>query len=185
MAIIVEDGTGTNPDANSYNTLQEFKDYFATIGVDISNLTDPQIEAGLIDAATNYLEYCYVYKGVISHPDIPQPLLWPRAGLCDRRKLEIPDTTIPTEVKKAQLELARSAALSLAEQERFAFSDEPEATGAVKSSKLDVLSESYYGPGSEIQTTISASVQSYVAKLLQPYLGRGASPFQINNFAVV
>ena len=105
--------------------------------------------------------------------------------LCDRRGLEVPDTTIPVEIKKAQMELARSAALSLAEQGRFAFSDEPEATGAVKSSKLDVLSESYYGPGTAIQTTISASVQDYVSKLLRPYLARGASPFQINNFAVV
>lgn len=183
MAIIIEDGTGVLG-ANSYNTEAQFRAYFLDINIDVTSLTTTEIEGGLIDAATNMLEYCFTYKGDITYPLTPQPLLWPRTGLCDRRKLEVGASTIPIELLKAQNELARSAALAIVAAGRMAFSDTPDNTGAIKKSKLDVLSEEYYAPGTALQVTVSRTVRDYVAKLLRPYT-RGGSNFQISNVAVV
>jgi len=180
MPLVIEDGTGVLG-ANSYNTEAQFLAYFAEIGVDVTALTTAQIESGLIDAATNMLEYCFTYKGEISYPLTPQPLLWPRTGLCDRRGLDVASDSLPVELLKAQNELARSIAVFSG---RMAFSDTPDNTGAVKKSKLDVMEEEYFGPGTSLQLTISQTVRDYVGKLLAPYI-RGGSNFQVTNVAVV
>ncbi len=101
MPLVIEDGTGVLG-ANSYNTEAEFRAYFLEINVDVTALTTTEVEGGLIDAATNMLEYCFKYKGEITYPLTPQPLLWPRTGLCDRRKLAVDGSTIPVELLKAQ-----------------------------------------------------------------------------------
>ena len=181
--LVIEDGTGVI-DANSYMTVQDFKDYFDCIGADVSGITDDQITAGLIDAGSNLLEYCYSYKGEISFPETPQALSFPREGLKDRNGCEIEKTQIPGEVIKAQAELARSSALAIIAGGRIAFSDQPVNTGAVKKNKLDVMEQEYYGPGTEVQTTVSKTVDDFVRKLLEPFLDGGSNPFQLKNVAV-
>lgn len=54
MAFIVEDGTGVL-NANSYATVQGFKDYFGDRGTDVSAITDPTIQTLLVQA-TDYIE---------------------------------------------------------------------------------------------------------------------------------
>lgn len=174
--IVLEDGSGVAT-ANSYQTVQDFKDYFDCIGVEY-DATDAEITTSLI-AAAKLLEYCYTYYGEISFPDTPQALLWPRTGLCDRRGLVIAANTIPVEIKEAQNELARSNL-----QARLAFSDNPTNQGAVKRNKLDVLEQEFFSPGSEVDVTVSKTVMDYVRKILQPYI-RGGGQFQGANVAVV
>lgn len=54
MAFIVEDGTGVKS-ANSYATVQEFKDYFADRPEDVSAILDATIQTLLV-AATDYID---------------------------------------------------------------------------------------------------------------------------------
>lgn len=181
LSLTIEDGTGSDPNANSYATEQEFNDHFACVGIDVSSFTSAQIIAGLISAATQIMEYCYEYKGKITHTESPlQPLLWPREGLCDRRGVEITKTSIPKDIKTAQIELARQAIL----QPNFLYSDSPVNTGAIKREKLDVLEQEYYGPGTEVMLTITQNASQWVRKILSHYT-TGSSPFQVNNRAVV
>lgn len=175
--IIVEDGSGV-AGANSYQTLTECKDYFDCIGVDISTINDNQLTAGLITAASDLLEYCYEYKGQITHTDPVQPLQWPRTGLTDRKCQKVASNSIPDEIKKAQCELARSNAIA-----RLAFSDNPTNQGAVKKNRLDVMEQQFHAAGTEVQTTAFQTVGQYVHKLLQPYIN-GSSRYQIQNQAV-
>lgn len=182
LVLVIEDGSGADPDANSYATEAEFDDHFTCIGVDISGLTSDQKIAGLIGAATQVMEFCYEYKGSITHTESPtQPLLWPRTGLCDRRGLEIDGSSIPDDIKTAQIELARQFAI----QSNYIYSDEATNTGAVKKEKLDVLEQQFYGPGTEILNTVVQNANQWVRKILAPYLASGNNPFQINNKAVV
>ena len=54
--VIVEDGSIV-PSANSYNDLQDYKDYFANLNIDVTTQDDDDIEGALIDIGSNYLEY--------------------------------------------------------------------------------------------------------------------------------
>lgn len=181
LTLVIEDGTGSDPTANSYATEQEFDDYFETVGIDISGLTSAQKIAGLVGAATQILEICYEYRGTITHTESPiQPLLWPRTGLCDRRGLKISKTSIPADIKKAQIELARQ----LATQSNYLYSDSPTNTGAIKREKLDVLEQEFFGPGSEIVTTVAKTADGWIRKILAPYITGASSTFLVNNRAV-
>lgn len=182
LSLVIEDGTGLDPNANSYATEAEFDDHFACIGIDISGISSADKIAGLIGAATQILEVCYEYKGKITHSESPiQPLLWPRTGLCDRRGLEIDGSSIPGDLKTAQIELARQIAI----QSNYFYSDTPTNTGAVKKEKLDVLEQEYFGPGTEVINTVARDASEWVTKILKPYLSGGYNPFQINNKATV
>jgi len=176
--LIIEDGTG-KIDSNTYNDLAAFKLYFDNIGVDVSTLTDPTIEAALFETGTTLLEIMFNYKGCISYPDTPQALSFPRTGLVDRRGLVVAEDAVPPELLAAQNELARSVAIN----DRLAYSDAPDNTGAVKKEKLDVLMTEYFGPGTAPSILITQDVEAYVTKLLAPYI-KGSNRFQINNIAV-
>jgi hypothetical protein len=80
----VEDGTGLD-DANSYQSVQDFKDYHDSRGNDYASIvtTDPDdIEKALV-SATDYIDEIYGgrVKGVREFPLNPQALLYPRTGL--------------------------------------------------------------------------------------------------------
>ena len=181
--LVLEDGTGVI-DSNTYQLLADFKAYFADLNIDITAIDDDDITAALFETGTCLLEICFTYKGVISFPDTPQALSWPRTGLRDRRRLEVPFDSIPPEVKKAQNELARTVALQNGAGNRYSYSDTPTNTGAEKRNKLDVLEEEFYGPGTAYNVEISKDVQSFISKILRPYT-TGAGAFQLVNVAVI
>lgn len=185
ITIIIEDGSGSDPDANSYATEVEFTDYFNCLGIDITGLSGDQIRQGLISAATSIMEYCYKYKGTLTHSTNPiQPLLWPRTGLCDRRGLLIDGSTIPLDVKNAQMELARQVAIELANSSDYRYSDNPTNQGVVKREKLDVLEQEFFGPGTEVLNKATRTAGQFVIKILEPYI-TNSNAFQLTNEAVV
>jgi len=71
---IVEDGTGL-VNANSYCSVEEFRQYWTDRGVDYSAKTDEEIEQNLVKA-TQYIDKNFKYIGV--RPTRNQALNWPR-----------------------------------------------------------------------------------------------------------
>lgn len=106
--LVVEDGTGTNPDANSYVTREEFVDYWTDRGFDYTVYTTPAIDRSLIQA-TDYVERNFRanFKGYKLEDD--QPLAFPREGIV-YECAELP--AMPTQLKKATFEYAKRALLS-------------------------------------------------------------------------
>ena len=96
MALIIEDGTGSNEGANSYANVSEFRDYAAMRGVSLSTQTDAQCEALLIRAMDyiESLESKYIGDRISEN----QPLSWPRD-----------EYGIPQKLKDAQCALAIEA----------------------------------------------------------------------------
>lgn len=109
MALIIEDGTGTNPSANSYTTVEELRTYATARGVDLNDLSNPDLEVLLIKAM-DYLEsLAKKFKGY--KVSASQPLQWPRYDVWD---VEIPGTMLPSDevprlVEYAQMALAIEA----------------------------------------------------------------------------
>jgi hypothetical protein len=96
MAIIVETGTGTNPDANSYIDTDYLEAYALDRGYEIQS--EP---SNLIYAAMDWLENRQ-YQGWIKEEN--QPLLWPRHNVW-YRDYQLSADEIPALVKKAQAAL--------------------------------------------------------------------------------
>jgi hypothetical protein len=71
---IVEDGTAVDK-ANSYVTVQEFRDYWSDRGVEFTTKTDEEIESSLV-IATQYIDINFRYIGRKSTNN--QKLQWPR-----------------------------------------------------------------------------------------------------------
>jgi len=80
MALVVEDGTGTDPAANSYASVQEWKSYWVERGYDFSAYTDSQISVALIKA-TFYIEVTFRNQFYGFPLLVDQPLCWPRVGV--------------------------------------------------------------------------------------------------------
>lgn len=106
--IVLEDGSGSNPEANSYNTVANLRTYAGLRGVTLPT-EDSDCEALLIKAM-DYLEAQRDrYKGnVVS---ATQPLQWPRDNAYG---ISFPDalyskTDIPRNLEYAQLALAIEA----------------------------------------------------------------------------
>lgn len=109
MALIVETGSGTNPGANSYATLQDLRDYASARGVDLSSVTDADAEVLMIKAM-DYLEsLAPKYKGMKA--TLAQPLQWPRVDVWGVGFFDalLPSNEIPRELIYAQLSLAVEA----------------------------------------------------------------------------
>lgn len=68
--------------ANSYTTVQVFKEYHSTRGVDLTPYTDQQIEFGLIKA-TQFLDVRFEYVGYQYAKG--QTTEWPRSSAYDKR----------------------------------------------------------------------------------------------------
>lgn len=108
MALIVETGSGDNPAANSYQSLDDLKLYAKARGVDLGK-TDDELEV-LMVKAMDYLEDLRKrFKG--RKVSRSQPLEWPRAevyGVERDGELE-PSNEIPRLLCYAQLSLALEA----------------------------------------------------------------------------
>ena len=150
---IVEDGTGL-PNANSLASVQDFKDYYSLRNVDISTLTDTQIE-GFLVLGTDYIVQKYDFKGT---------------KLKDTQSLPFPrvvnnETIFPTNVKYATILLAYKS------QNGSLLADSQQQ---VKKEKVDVLEVEYMdGSSSEV-------VYNDVLGYLKPYLSNAGNVYNIS-----
>ena len=98
MALISTPG----PDANSYASLQEAKDFWdLNRYVDYSTYTDAELEQSL-QYATSQLDVQYgtIYSGELEDED--NALFWPRTGVTDARGISITDySEFPRQLKEA------------------------------------------------------------------------------------
>lgn len=108
VEFIIEDGTGKT-DSTSYETVEEFKQYWENRGVTFTEL-DEIIQTWL-NLGTEYLDNHYRYWGDPTTPET-QNLQWPRTGLRDDKKVIINGDVIPQQLKNALSLLAREARLN-------------------------------------------------------------------------
>lgn len=150
---IVEDSTGL-PNANSLASVQDFKDYYSLRNVNISTLTDTQIE-GFLVLGTDYIVQKYDFKG---------------SKLKDTQSLPFPrvvnnETIFPTNVKYAAILLAFKS------QNGSLLADSQQQ---VKKEKVDVLEVEYMdGSSSEV-------VYNDVLGYLKPYLSNAGNVYNIS-----
>lgn len=158
MALVIEDGSGVSG-ANSYNTVQEIKDYASARGESVPS-TDAEIEALAIQA-TDYMEqFRFDYQGSIVDP--LQALSFPRTGV-EIDGYEYPPTILPSQLAKAHAQ---------ATIEAYTSELIPNPSQAVKKEKVDVLEVEYQ------DTSTSAVGFPKVEMLLRP-LFSSRSPFSI------
>jgi len=169
MAFVVEDGTGTEPTANSYTSVEEFAEYWTDRGFDYTVYSTGAIQRALIKA-TDYidLENKYYFKGYILEED--QPLAFPRQDLYVSCKLI---EGIPVELKRATFEYAKRV-LESDTGELQPDGEDRDETGAVivkkfeKVGPIETETEYLAGTGSEVRSYPSAD------KWLLPFI-RGTS----------
>lgn len=109
MAIVVEDGSGTNQAANSYQSTDDLIGYASLRGIDLSFDPVEDLEVLLIKAM-DYLEAQRSrFKGSPTLAD--QPLQWPRQDVwgVDQPGLLMGKNEIPRELRYGQLALAIEA----------------------------------------------------------------------------
>lgn len=150
---IVEDSTGL-PNANSLASVQDFKDYYSLRNIDISTLTDTQIE-GFLVLGTDYIVQKYDFKG---------------SKLKDTQSLPFPrvinnETIFPNNVKYATILLAFKS------QNGSLLADSQQQ---VKKEKVDVLEVEYMdGSSSEV-------IYNDVLGYLKPYLSNAGNVYNIS-----
>lgn len=150
---VYETGEGL-PNANSLASVQDFKDYYSLRNVDISTLTDTQIE-GFLVLGTDYIVQKYDFKG---------------SKLKDTQSLPFPrvvnnETIFPTNVKYATILLAFKS------QNGSLLADSQQQ---VKKEKVDVLEVEYMdGSSSEV-------VYNDVLGYLKPYLSNAGNVYNIS-----
>ena len=150
---IVEDSTGLS-NANSLAYVQDFKDYYSLRNVNISTLTDTQIE-GFLVLGTDYIVQKYDFKGT---------------KLKDTQSLPFPrvvnnETIFPANVKYATILLAFKS------QNGSLLADSQQQ---VKKEKVDVLEVEYMdGSSSEV-------VYNDVLGYLKPYLSNAGNVYNIS-----
>lgn len=102
VALIIEDGTGKS-DANTWASLDEFKNYFLYQPRSVTSYTDDAIESRLVAAAI-ILSHRYRWCGKKTVKT--QALAWPRTGAYDQDRESVGSNDIPPYLKFAQIELA-------------------------------------------------------------------------------
>lgn len=100
MGFVVEDGSGSNPLANSYTTVEFADEYFADRAIGEWTGAESAKESALI-LATDYIDKRFSFIGCPISED--QPLKWPRSGTGKATD------SIPIEVQKATVEYALRA----------------------------------------------------------------------------
>ena len=150
---VYETGEGL-PNANSLASVQDFKDYYTLRNIDISTLTDTQIE-GFLVLGTDYIVQKYDFKG---------------SKLKDTQSLPFPrvvnnETIFPVNVKYATILLAFKS------QNGSLLADSQQQ---VKKEKVDVLEVEYMdGSSSEV-------VYNDVLGYLKPYLSNAGNIYNIS-----
>lgn len=147
MAIIVEDGTGDNPAANSYVSESDLSTYAADRGVTITGTP-----AALLIQAMDYVES---QSFIGSKEAASQPLQWPRTGVYIDGYY-VPPEDLPKELTNGQL----ATALAIDS------GNDPLSTieRAVKKEKVDVIEVEYMDNASSdsINRTINAAMSKII-----------------------
>lgn len=134
-------------DANSYATVDEADAYnasrvFATEWADL----DTDVKLAALMSAARLLDDAFVWTGTAV--DAVQALTWPRVGMLTRNGFAIGTTTIPTELKNAQSELARQ----LNAADRMADSDaEKQGISSLRAGSVAVTFKQTSGSTLELQ----------------------------------
>lgn len=100
MAFTVEDGTGI-PGANSFTTVQAFRDHWADRGTDVTALLDPDVEKLLV-RATDYILQRWGCEFSGSRATETQTLPFPREGIC-LDGVEVADDAVPSDIQTATI----------------------------------------------------------------------------------
>lgn len=95
--LIVEDGTGTNPNANSYVDLDYAREFAESMNLTLSDDDDIAIQNLL--GAMPYIE-SRPYQG--QRATAAQPLSWPRR-LVSADGYPVPENVVPVGIKRAQV----------------------------------------------------------------------------------
>jgi hypothetical protein len=123
MTFTVEDGTGTNPLANSYITVQELKDYWADRGVSFT-VASGELQVALVKA-TDYFDLNYKNK-ILGDPLVDgQPLCYPTDWFVD---------PVPQQLKNGISELA-----NIALTEDLFFTPTLDESGKIITRKLETV----------------------------------------------
>lgn len=158
MALTVEDNTGLS-NADSYVTLQEFKDYASLRGIEsVEDLTDSEAETK-IRQGFDYVNSRYGYTSVPLDND--QAGEFPRVDLSDGMGRIF--NVVPNRVKQAQC----AAAIAAIDGALFTVADRG---GKVKSESVGPISVTYED-GAPVDKTISE-----VDRLLRPFIKSDAEP---------
>ena len=105
VSVVVEDGTGL-PDANSYVSVQEIKDYFAVVPDAAAFVAqDDAVLGQYVIYATRVLDQKTLWKGY--RATSTQALEWPRQYVYDKYGNPVAADAVPTQVKAVTCELAR------------------------------------------------------------------------------
>lgn len=161
MAIVVEDGTGSNPVANSYNDVPSLREYAGLRGVAVP-AADADCEVLLIKAM-DYLEGLRGrYKG--RKTTTSQPLQWPRADVVgvDWPGAFSPNNEIPRELLYGQLALAIEAHSTDLQPTRL-----PGDSGPLASKDTAGLKRAYHNTGKALSVPAFAKADALIAPLLK------------------
>lgn len=175
MALIIEDGTIV-ANAQSYVTAAQARAFALSRGITLS-ADDAVVESQLI-RAVDYLEtYRDRYKGTLVSAGI-QSLQWPRTGVIIDELYELPITTIPKELKQAQMALAMEVHGGIVLM--------PSSDGrVVKREKLDVIEREFMTGNDMTKTGLPMPKFTYVDALLAPLLkAPGIGGFSLNTVRV-
>ena len=161
MSIFVEDGSGTNADANSYASVDDLQTYASLRGVTIPD--DAPLLESLLIKAMDYLEAQRDrYKGVKA--SAIQPLQWPRKDAWDISYpgALYPSDEIPRELEAAQLALAVESHTQDLMPTRL-----PTDTGPVSREKIDGAVEVVYDnpQGGNLRTPYFAKPEALLSVL--------------------
>ena len=150
MALIIEDGSGV-VGANSYNSVQEIRDYAAARGIMLPT-EDTDVEV-LAVQATDYLEtFRSDYQG--KKTEVTQDLQWPRTGVVIE-DYDVPSNEIPKLLKHAHAQ---------ATGEAYSQDLLPNKAQVAKKEKVDVIEVEYQ------ETSTSTVGFPKVDALLEPLL---------------
>ena len=158
MSIVVEDGTGANPLANSYVSEAELTAYANDRGITLTGSADHLLLLSMDTLETRS------YQG--SKTSTAQPLQWPRSGVVVDGE-SIDDNEIPSDLKSAQIVTALSIDSGV----------NPMGTisPAIKREKVDVIEVEYQDNAAS--RSFDPKINAYLAPLLA--YGGGMSNFQV------
>lgn len=134
IVITVEDGTLVDG-ANSFVTVQEYRNYWSNRGVDTSGDDDDAVGVLLIKGY-DYLQNQYEYLLLGEKVDRDQSLMFPRYGLYDAYGHFWDSNEIPPKVKTAQIVAANKSKTAT-------LMPDLDRGGKVKRTKVDVIEVEY------------------------------------------
>lgn len=167
MAVIfvVSDGTGL-PNATSYSSVEDLKQYWENLGYSLNDssgtpITDEQFQVWL-NRSTKYLDdnYRSRYPGI--RQTTTQKLEWPRKEAYYSDGAEIPESTIPQEIKDAAAEASNLI------REGSNLSAVISRSGKIESqtTTVDVIQESIkYETGSTLYQDIQTPIEDALSRL--------------------